>query len=113
MYAVGMIVGAYGQALDEQLRAKTEERLAAREREREKWEDEHLVPLMTAEAAAAFFAERRRQKERREDIKREERMHRERLAIERRKAAALERSASRGRYGFGLGVLLGTMIDGD
>lgn len=110
---LGAVIGAYAVALEDYSRAKAEDRVAAREREREAWEDEHLVPLMTAEAAAAFFAERRRQRERREDIKREERMHRERLAVEQRKCRALESGASRSGYGFGLGLLLGTIVDGD
>lgn len=96
------------------LEAKAETDRLAREREAEAWEDEHPLPLMTAEQRSRFLAERVRLKERREDIKRQERMHRERLAVESRKASALERNASRSNYsGLGLGIILGSVLDGD
>lgn len=94
-------VAAYHQASE----AKTAKLLA----EHERWEDENLLPLMTAEAGSAFLVERRRQRERREDIWREEKQHKERLAAEYAKASALRERASalRRRSGFGLGLLLG------
>lgn len=74
--------------------AKSDLDFRRREWEQQRWEDEHLLPLMDPTQRANFLAERRRQRERREDIAREERQHRERLAVEQAKALAVERLAA-------------------
>jgi hypothetical protein len=109
--AYSTAVVAYQEA---RLRAQSEQRIAQLQREIEQWEDDKLLPLMSDDEKHAFLAERRRVRERREDVARQERMHRELVAVENRKAAALERQASKSSLsGIGLGIILGSVLDGD
>lgn len=107
-------ISAVASYQEQLLKAKHKQLLQKREREAEEWEDEHLLPLMANDQRSAFLAERKRLKERREDIERQERQHRELVAVESRKAAAMERQARKSSLGaIGLGVVLGSILDGD
>lgn len=84
-----------------------ERRRAAAELEEDQWFDTTILPLLSPEQAAAMLSERQRLRQRREDIRRQERQHRERLAVESRKASALESQARNRDGGFWRGFFLG------
>lgn len=110
MFQLGAaLAAAAGQVLLAREKARDDLARINAEREQEAWEDEHLLPAMQPDERVRFLRERRRLKERREDIATAERQHRERLAAEREKAAAI-REAGRHRDGFLRGLIWGETL---
>lgn len=106
---IGSAAAAYQQQRHESLARAEEER---RRREHEAWEDETLLPAMAPDQRERFLAERRRLNERREDAARQERQHRERLAVEREKAAAIRDAGRRSDSSFLRGFIWGEILGG-
>jgi hypothetical protein len=96
-YETIFLAGIYGAYKLEEARKAAEQRAEERIAQQRDFEDKHLLPLLSADERLQRLDQRFREDQERSRQKEEERRHQEILAVERRKANAIEELARQGR----------------